>query len=127
MLIGRSIVPSDDEPPNGSTVGVIGYGLWQREFGGETTALGKTIALAKHQYTIIGVAPQRVHRHRKQSDRYLDSSHGRGRAAVCAARAWATDRSSSLVDDRRPLQAGRRRGGRSRHRSHRRTGRASRR
>ena len=54
--LGRAIQATDDIPPDGSPVAVIGYGLWQREFGGSREAIGKTIALASRGYTIVGVA-----------------------------------------------------------------------
>jgi predicted permease len=37
---------------------VIGYGLWQRRFGGRPDAIGRTIALNRHDVTIVGVAPE---------------------------------------------------------------------
>src|SRR4051812_47374287 len=38
--VGRMIQPGDDVAPNGSPVVVIGHGLWQREFGGDRSAIG---------------------------------------------------------------------------------------
>lgn len=58
MVIGRTILPSDDVLPNGSPVVVIGHGLWRREFGGEQSVIGRKVNLAGRQYTIIGVAPR---------------------------------------------------------------------
>jgi predicted permease len=57
MALGRSILPADDVPPNGSPVAVIGYGLWQRELGGNREVLGTTISLAGRKFTIVGIAP----------------------------------------------------------------------
>src|SRR6185436_16721769 len=37
---------------------VIGYGLWQRDFGGHADVIGKPIELDNTTYTIIGVAPK---------------------------------------------------------------------
>lgn len=61
MLLGRPLQPSDDLPPAGSPVVVISYGLWQREFGGERSALGAAIRLASHTYTIVGIAQKGFH------------------------------------------------------------------
>src|SRR6185436_1856844 len=58
MALGRPILATDDILPNGSPVVVIGYGLWQREFAGDPSILGRTIELAAHKYTIVGVAPR---------------------------------------------------------------------
>ncbi len=37
---------------------VIGYGLWQRQFGGSPSALGQQLEIGVGRYTVIGVAPQ---------------------------------------------------------------------
>lgn len=39
-------------------VAVIGFGLWQRRFGGDPGVVGKTIALNGQPYSIIGVMPK---------------------------------------------------------------------
>jgi predicted permease len=55
---GRLIGPSDDSisaPP----VVVLNYGYWQRQFGGSTSAIGKTVRLNNVPFTIIGVADPR--------------------------------------------------------------------
>jgi predicted permease len=90
-VLGRPIVPSDDVMPNGSPVVVIGYALWQREFGGESGVLGKTIALAAHRYTIIGVAPEGfVGTGSNPVDVWIPVSAGEG--LRFAGNAWATER-----------------------------------
>lgn len=57
-VLGRPLLPSDDIPPTGSKVVVIGYGLWQREFGGKDDVIGSTLLLASRPFTIVGVAPK---------------------------------------------------------------------
>jgi len=47
---GRLLVDSDD------SAAVIGYGLWQRRFGGSATAIGAAIDLNGNPFTIVGVA-----------------------------------------------------------------------
>ncbi len=51
--IGRLLTASDDQlqPP----VAVIGYGYWQRRFGGDSAVLGKVIRYKRYQLTIVGV------------------------------------------------------------------------
>ena len=53
--IGRTIVESDDRP--GQDVAVLSHGLWQRRFGGDPSAVGRTITLDRRPYTVIGVMP----------------------------------------------------------------------
>lgn len=57
-LIGRLLVPSDDSAATGLANVVIGYGLWQRQFGGATTVLGQTLELGTGRYTVVGVTPE---------------------------------------------------------------------
>jgi len=57
-LIGRTFLPEEDRTPNTHPVAVIGYGLWQRRFGGAPNVLGQKITLNEHDFTIIGVAPK---------------------------------------------------------------------
>ncbi len=59
-VVGRTFTPVDDRRGGGpdGPVAVISYGFWQREFGGETSAIGRSIALDGHPFTVIGVAPR---------------------------------------------------------------------
>jgi putative ABC transport system permease protein len=56
--IGRPIAPDDDRIPNGHPVVVLSYGFWKQRFGGDPGILGKTLAVNKHDYTVIGVGQQ---------------------------------------------------------------------
>jgi putative ABC transport system permease protein len=53
--IGRTFVESDDQP--GQDVAVLSHGLWQRRFGGDPSAVGRTIILDRRPYTVIGIMP----------------------------------------------------------------------
>jgi putative ABC transport system permease protein len=58
---GRTIGDGDDrrsDDPAASAVAVIGYGFWQRRFGG-ADVLGRTITIARVPFTIVGVADRR--------------------------------------------------------------------
>jgi putative ABC transport system permease protein len=59
-ILGRTIQPSDIRA-NGEPepVTVISFRRWQRLFGGDPNAIGKTLRLDDVQYTIIGVMPPR--------------------------------------------------------------------
>ncbi|HEU4386370.1 MAG TPA: ABC transporter permease, partial [Blastocatellia bacterium] len=54
---GRLFV-SEDEQAGHPAIAVIGYGLWQRRFGGEADLVGKPITLDGKNYTVVGIAPR---------------------------------------------------------------------
>src|SRR5882724_1634484 len=60
-LVGRNFLPEEDATPGTHFVAIISHGLWQRRFGGERTAIGKTIKLDLKPYTIVGVLPAGLH------------------------------------------------------------------
>jgi putative ABC transport system permease protein len=51
-VVGRSFAKED-----AGEVALLGYGLWQRRFGGDPQAVGKTLELDKQAFTIVGVLP----------------------------------------------------------------------
>src|SRR5215208_671026 len=55
---GRTFLPEEDRTPSTHGVALLGYGLWQRRFGGDPSAVGKTVELDKHALTIVGVLPR---------------------------------------------------------------------
>src|SRR5229473_786943 len=57
-LIGRTFLPEEDRTPNAHPVVVIGYGLWQRDFGADPNVIGRAITLNEHDFSIIGVTPK---------------------------------------------------------------------
>lgn len=64
-LLGRTLLPEDAEPGK-PPVAVLGYGLWQRRFGGQAALLGQTITLNNSKFTVVGVMPPRFEFHIKQ-------------------------------------------------------------
>ena len=58
-IAGRLLSPDDDRSgaAGGSTLTVIGYGLWQRQFGGDPAIVGKTLRIDTVPFTIVGVLP----------------------------------------------------------------------
>ena len=54
--LGRLIGPDDDRPGT-AAVAVISHRLWVRRFGGDPSALGRTITLNGSAFTVAGVAP----------------------------------------------------------------------
>lgn len=56
-VLGRAFTAEDDAPGAPATI-VLGYGYWQRAFGGDRTVLGQTLLVNGRAREIIGVAPQ---------------------------------------------------------------------
>jgi putative ABC transport system permease protein len=56
-LLGRWFAPGEDKQGADHEV-ILSYRFWQRRFGGESSAVGRTITLDGQSYTIIGVMPQ---------------------------------------------------------------------
>src|SRR5580693_6816612 len=54
VVLGRTFTPQEDSP-NGGHVVVIGYGFWQRKFGGNPNIIGTSVSLSNEPYTIVGV------------------------------------------------------------------------
>ncbi len=54
---GRTIAPDDDRS-EAEPVAVISHAAWQRCFKGDLQAIGRTVLLNRHGFTIIGVLPQ---------------------------------------------------------------------
>jgi predicted permease len=56
--LGRFFLPAEDSIAAAANVAVLGFGLWQSEFGGRDV-LGRSIQVGNGSYTIVGVAPER--------------------------------------------------------------------
>ena len=54
--LGRDFTAADDEPGGGHVV-MLGYGLWQRRFGGDRGVVGRTVRINGEGYTVVGVMP----------------------------------------------------------------------
>jgi predicted permease len=55
--LGRALVPSDDDAGT-QPVAVLTHGLWQRLFGGASTALGQSLLLDGRPHIVVGVLPE---------------------------------------------------------------------
>ena len=55
-FLGRTIGESDDSAVGADPVAVASYSWFQRQFNGAPSALGKTIRIQSHDYTLVGVA-----------------------------------------------------------------------
>jgi predicted permease len=56
-IIGRPFAGRDDEPKSPQVV-MLGYGYWQRRFGGDPKVVGRTITYDGNSAEVIGVLPR---------------------------------------------------------------------
>jgi hypothetical protein len=59
--IGRLLTPEDNVTEGAHPYTVLSWDLWQRRFGGESSVLGRSIALNGVPFKIIGVAARGFH------------------------------------------------------------------
>jgi putative ABC transport system permease protein len=55
-LLGRAFT-ADDTRPGGRKVVILGYGLWQRAFGGDPGIVSRQVSLEGEPYEVVGVMP----------------------------------------------------------------------
>ena len=55
--LGRFFLPGEEVRQGGAPFAVLSYALWQTKFAGDRAIVGKSIELAKHPFTVVGVAP----------------------------------------------------------------------
>jgi putative ABC transport system permease protein len=55
--LGRNFLPEEDKP-KGAKVILLGYGLWQNLFRGDSGIVGRVLKLDAEAYTVIGVLPR---------------------------------------------------------------------
>ena len=56
-VLGHLLAAGATEP-GAQPVAVVSYAFWQRHFGGDTAAVGRTIILSQQPYTVVGVLPR---------------------------------------------------------------------
>src|SRR4249919_2355819 len=56
-MLGRDFTPADNTA-GAEKVAIIGYGIWQRDFGGSPQVVGKGVRINGKPATIVGVMPQ---------------------------------------------------------------------
>jgi predicted permease len=55
-ILGRNFTAEEDRP-NGPSVVILGYGLWQRRFGGDPSVVGREVRISGQATTVVGVMP----------------------------------------------------------------------
>ena len=58
-VLGRAFQP-DEDVVNGPHVVLLGWELWQRRFGGDSTIVGRSVTFDDSAYTVVGVMPPGV-------------------------------------------------------------------
>jgi predicted permease len=56
VLLGRTLIPEDDEVAAPAPVAVLSHGFWQRRFGAASDIVGQTILINGRAFTVVGVA-----------------------------------------------------------------------
>lgn len=56
--MGRFFSGDEDAAPGSGAVTVLNYAVWQSQFGGDPSIIGRTIHINRHPVTIVGVAPK---------------------------------------------------------------------
>jgi len=55
-LLGRTFTPEEDVPGNDRVV-VLSHAFWEQQFGGDPSAVGRSVTLNENPYVVIGVMP----------------------------------------------------------------------
>ncbi len=56
--VGRGFLPDEDKTPGEKLVAVLGYGEWQKRYGGDPAMVGRTINLNGATFTVVGIMPK---------------------------------------------------------------------
>jgi predicted permease len=80
-LLGRWLT-ADDQVPNGAASVVLGYGYWQREFGGARDVIGREVRIDEVSRHVVGVLPTGFTVLDKTPDVVLPAAFDRRRARL---------------------------------------------
>jgi predicted permease len=56
--LGRFFLPEEETRPDAVPYVILSYSLWQTRYAGDPSIVGKSIQIARHPVTVIGVAPE---------------------------------------------------------------------
>jgi predicted permease len=59
-VLGRFFLPEEETRPDAVPSVVLGYSLWKTRYAKDPAIVGKSIEIARHPVTVIGVAPEGV-------------------------------------------------------------------
>jgi putative ABC transport system permease protein len=84
-VFGRSFLSADDQPAAAPTA-ILGYGFWQRNFGGNPQTVGSVLTLDGRDYSVIGILPKDFSYRDEQPDVFIP-------LGIDANQEWASSRS----------------------------------
>ena len=57
-MLGRFFLPEEETRPDAVPYVVLSYSLWKTRYASDPSIVGKSIEIARHPVTVIGVAPE---------------------------------------------------------------------
>src|SRR5688572_22787914 len=57
--LGRSFRPEEDRVRGRDAVAILSYGIWQQQYAGDPSVIGRTLGIGGAPFTIVGVLPER--------------------------------------------------------------------
>ncbi len=57
-VLGRFFLPEEETRPDAVPYVVLSYSLWKNRFAGDPAIVGRSLEIARHPVTVIGVAPE---------------------------------------------------------------------
>jgi len=65
-LLGRTILPADDDTPGSGAVVVLSYRFWRESLSSDPAIVGKTISVNGAPFEVVGVMPEAFHGFRQE-------------------------------------------------------------
>jgi putative ABC transport system permease protein len=56
-FLGRGFLPEEDQPGAAGSV-ILSYSFWQERFGGDRSALGRSVVLDEQPHVVVGIMPE---------------------------------------------------------------------
>jgi predicted permease len=78
LIAGREF-SAEDNKIGAAPVAILGYGFWQRHFGGRPEAVGASIVLDLKRYTVVGIAPAGFRLYDQEADVYTPAGQDTAR------------------------------------------------
>lgn len=70
-MVGRAFLPEEYQPGKDQVV-ILGYGLWQRRYGGDPNVINRAVTLDGNSYTVVGVMPPGIYPARPTPAGHID-------------------------------------------------------